>query len=74
MVPHDSKNDLSLEQMHKKFEINRTEIKCGCQSGRKLVTHNCKSDLPLTDVRIYPNYVSVYYSVGLLLILEIGHN
>ena len=27
--------------------INRTKIKGGCQSGRKVVTHNSKSDLPL---------------------------
>ena len=33
--------------MHKKFEINWTKIKGGCQSGRKEVTHNSKSDLPL---------------------------
>ena len=33
-----------LEHMYKKFEIN---IKGGCQSGRKVVTHNSKSDLPL---------------------------
>ena len=33
--------------MHKKFEINQTKIKGGCQSGRKVVTHNSKSDLPL---------------------------
>ena len=33
--------------MHKKFEINRTKIKGGCQSGRKVVTHNAKSDLPI---------------------------
>ena len=26
--------------MHKKFEINWTKIKHGCQSGRKVVTHN----------------------------------
>ena len=32
--------------MQKKFEINRTKIKGGCQSGRKMVTHNSKSDLP----------------------------
>ena len=31
--------------MHKKFDINRTKIKGGCQSGRKVVTHNSKSDL-----------------------------
>ena len=29
--------------MHKKFEINQTKIKGGCQSGRK----DSKSDLPL---------------------------
>ena len=33
--------------MHKKFEINRTKIKGGCQSGRKVVPHNSKNDLPL---------------------------
>ena len=29
------------------FKINQTKIKGGCQSGRKVVTHNSKSDLPL---------------------------
>ena len=33
--------------MHKKFVIDWTKIKGGCQSGRKVVTHNSKSDLPL---------------------------
>ena len=33
--------------MHKKFEINQTKIKGSCQSGRKVVPHNSKSDLPL---------------------------
>ena len=42
--------------MHKKFEINRTKIKGGCKSGRKVVTHNSKSDLPL----LY----SIYYDVS----------
>ena len=32
--------------MQKKFEIKRTK-KGGCQSGRKLVPHDSKSDLPL---------------------------
>ena len=36
--------------MHKKFEINRTNIKGSCQLGRKLVTHNSKSDLPLVYI------------------------
>ena len=35
--------------MHKKFEINKTKIKGSCQSGRKVVHHNSKSDLPLYD-------------------------
>ena len=33
--------------MHKKFEINQTKIKGGCQSRRKVVPYNSKSDLPL---------------------------
>ena len=33
--------------MHNKFEINRTMIKGSCQSGRNVVTHDSKSDLPL---------------------------
>ena len=40
-----------LEHMHKKFEINRTKIKGSCQSGRKVVPHNSKNDLPLPLVR-----------------------
>ena len=36
--------------MHKKFEINWTKIKGGCQSGIKVVTHNSKSDSPLVVV------------------------
>ena len=33
--------------MHNKFEINWTKIKGGCQSVRKVVPHDSKSDLPL---------------------------
>ena len=33
--------------MHKKFEIKKTKIKGGCKSGRKVVPHDSKSDLPL---------------------------
>ena len=32
--------------MHKKLQINQAKIKGGCQSGRKVVTNNSKSDLP----------------------------
>ena len=42
-----------LEHMHKKFEINPTKIKDGCQSGRKVLTHNAKSDLPLPYTFIF---------------------
>ena len=40
-----------LENMHKKFELNQTKIKGSCQLGRKVATHNSKSDLPLADCR-----------------------
>ena len=35
--------------MDKKFEINRTKIWGSCQSGRKVVTHDSKSDLSLIE-------------------------
>ena len=38
---------MQIEHMQKKFQINQKKIKGGCQSGRKVVTHNSKSDLPL---------------------------
>ena len=37
--------------MHKKFEINRTKIKVSCQSGRKVIIHDSKNDLPLVSSR-----------------------
>ena len=37
--------------MHKKFKINWTKIKGSCQLGRKVVTHDSKSDLPLYLVK-----------------------
>ena len=43
-----------LEHMHKQFEINITKIKGGCRSGRKVVNHNSKSDLPLVHNNINP--------------------
>ena len=47
--------------MPKNFEINRTKIKGGCQSGIKAVTHNSKSDLPL--VWVLEVLVSVGYEI-----------
>ena len=44
--------------MHKKFEINRTKIK-----GRKVITHNFKSDLPLgyKIFHIIVQYLAFFY-------------
>ena len=41
--------------MQKKFEINRTKIKGGSWLGRKVVTHNSKSDLPLATLLEHMN-------------------
>ena len=49
LVNHDLCVAILLEHMLKKFEINRTKIKDSCQSGRKVVIHNSKSDLPLVE-------------------------
>ena len=38
--------------MHKKFEINLTNIKGSCQSGWKVVPHDSKSDLPQVQTKI----------------------
>ena len=36
--------------MHKKFEMIRTKIKGSCQSERRVITHDSKSNLPLNLV------------------------
>ena len=51
--------------MQKKFEMNQTKIKVGCQFGRKGATHNSKSDLPL----VFSMYVSTKYAI-----YQIGKN
>ena len=45
--------------MHKKFEINQTNIKGGCQSGRKVLLLDSKSDLPLADPMIPPKFPDI---------------
>ena len=45
--------------MHKKFEINRTKIKGGCQPGSKVVTLDSKSDLPLMPFKSLPKVAYV---------------
>ena len=42
-----------LENMQEKFEVNLTKTMGGCQSERKVVTHNSKSNLPLVPIMIY---------------------
>ena len=36
--------------MQKKFEINQTKIKDGCQSGNEVVTLDSKSDFPQEEI------------------------
>ena len=40
-----SQNSCACASAH--FEVNQTKIKGGCQSGKKVVPHDSKSDLPL---------------------------
>ena len=51
--------------MHKKFEKNRRKIKGGCQSGRKVVTHNSKNDLPLgTQIELFAkSFISAFHEI-----------
>ena len=46
--------------MHKKFGINRTKIKGSCQLGKKVGTHNSKSDLPLGLAVIAITFANMY--------------
>ena len=58
MVPEDYKSDSPLDAfifppgLAKGIQVIQTKIKGGCQSGRKVVPHNSKSDLPLVDQNI----------------------
>ena len=51
-----------LKHVHNKFDINRTKIKDGCQLGRKVVTHNSKSDLPLVCSIFYKDSVNILHT------------
>ena len=51
---------------HIDFEVNQTKIKGGCKSGRKVVTKDSKSDLPLNYGKSVPkirnnNYLSSFF-------------
>ena len=51
-----------LEHMYKKFEIDRTKFKGGCQSGRKVVLYDSKSDLPLRMDKKIPQLWEIFFS------------
>ena len=42
------------------FEVNLTKIKGGCQSGRKVVSYDSKSDLPLD---FFPYFIHILAKV-----------
>ena len=59
--------------MYKKYEIKRTKIKCGCQSGRKAVTHDSKSDLPLVSTNAYSFNIKIpRKKIGIAFIFLLG--
>ena len=65
--------------MHKKFELNWTKIKGGCQSCRKVVAHDSRSDLPLVvgpaDIKSKTQQVSLKFRGSRVTVGEIdfGH-
>ena len=56
--------------MQKKFEINQTKIKGGCQSGRKVVTHNSKSALPLDMYKEKSGETKNYLHLSLIILFS----
>ena len=48
--------------MQKKFVINRTKIKGGCQLGSKVVPHDFKSDLPLRNWASFVSNFKYYWA------------
>ena len=50
------------------FEVNQTKVKGGCQSGRKVVPHDSKSDLPLV---VQADRIEALYGSSLSLTLPI---
>ena len=49
------------------FEVDQTKVKGGCQSGRIVVTHDSKSDLPLALIFMWPGLVSSYSTKMILI-------
>ena len=57
----------TIREQVQELEINLTKIKGGCQSGRKVVIHNSKSDLALD---FYEKKVIFIYTIFSQKILE----
>ena len=55
--------------MYKKFEINWTKIKGGCQSKRKVVTHNSKRKVVTHNSK---GDLPLVYSIIMILCPNIG--
>ena len=49
------------------FEVNQTKIKGGCQSGRKEVTHNSMSDLPLKPSKMKLRFKDLSIAIFVML-------
>ena len=53
--------------MHKRFEINHTKIKGGCQLGRKVLAHDSTSDLPLVFfiemTKVFERFLNFWFNV-----------
>ena len=62
-----------LEHMHKKFKINRTKIKGGCQSGRKVVTTILRVIcLQLAKIRLGLTKIKVGHNKAVLVSISIN--
>ena len=50
----------SMASAHVILEVNQTKIKDGCQSVRKVLPHNSKSDLPLGTYVVHSEVVYIH--------------
>ena len=63
-----------LQHIHKKFKINWTKIKGSCQRGRKVATHDSKSDLPLVSLSFCTFPLSQKITFIIHMLLWVIHN
>ena len=53
--------------MHKKFEINQAKIKGSCQSGKEVVPHDSKSDLPLEPAWSWMSKMYIHFNLAAII-------